>query len=253
LAARSVRDAEVAGSNPAVPTSRTPGHGRSSERPLVLVGVPHRASIARAEAIRASAEDVRSSGLCPNHTQHSSLRTRYTAFDRQRSGSTRLIGIEPKMPSWPWQRLSLGQRHSTVSSRIAVTSTRDLGVRATTARRSSACDSSATTFTTDRRCLIFVKLTSVVGNSEHGFRAGWVWAPLADLASHLDPRFTSGRGLYESHLDSHAVLHTLLDANRWFSSLSPPIPPLPPDPTGAIRPEFVLPDQWPPVRGDRSL
>jgi hypothetical protein len=101
--------------------------------------------------------------------------------------------------------------------------------------------------------LDFVKLTSVVGNSEHGFRAGWVWAPLADLASHLDPRFTSGRGLYESHLDSHAVLHTLLDANRWFSSLSPPIPPLPPDPTGAIRPEFVLPDHWPPVRGDRSL
>lgn len=99
--------------------------------------------------------------------------------------------------------------------------------------------------------LDFVRLQSVVGNSVLGFRAGWLWAPLDELEPHLDPEHSSGKGLYSSHLDGRVVLHTLLDANRWFLAVTPPIPPLPPDPTGADREQFRLPERWPPVDGDR--
>lgn len=99
----------------------------------------------------------------------------------------------------------------------------------------------------------FVVLSAVVGNPQYGMRAGWVWKPLDELESLLDPTFRSGRGLYGSRLGSRNVLHTLLDANRWFASLTPPLPQLPPDEAGVPRPEFHLPERWPPIEGDRLL
>jgi hypothetical protein len=101
--------------------------------------------------------------------------------------------------------------------------------------------------------LEFVVLNALVGNPAYGMRAGWVWKPLDELEHLLDPRFTSGKGLYRSHLGGADVLDTLLDANRWFLSLSPPLPPLPPDETGSPRSEFELPETWPPVAGDRRI
>jgi hypothetical protein len=97
----------------------------------------------------------------------------------------------------------------------------------------------------------FIYLNAVVGNSEHGFRAGWLWTDLNELLPFLDPAFTSGRGLYESHLSGHDVVHTLLNANRWFSSLSPALPDLPPDETGTPREAFALPVRWPPFEDER--
>jgi hypothetical protein len=101
--------------------------------------------------------------------------------------------------------------------------------------------------------LDFVVLSALVGNPAYGMRAGWVWRPLDELERLLDPRFTSGKGLYGSHLGGADVLDTLLDANRWFLLLNPPLPPLPPDETGTPRPTFELPETWPPVAGDRTI
>ena len=99
----------------------------------------------------------------------------------------------------------------------------------------------------------FISLNAVVGNSEFGMRAGWLWTDLEELLPFLDARFTSGRGLYGSHLAGHDVVHTLLDANRWFSSLNPPLPGLPPDETGMPREAFVLPVRWPPIEDERRV
>jgi hypothetical protein len=99
----------------------------------------------------------------------------------------------------------------------------------------------------------FMFLSAVVGNPEYGMRAGWVWTPLEELASLLDPKQVRGGRLYGKHLAGQNVLHTLLDANRWFSSLAPAVPPLPPDPAGVPRQEFALPERWPPVEGDRRI
>jgi hypothetical protein len=93
----------------------------------------------------------------------------------------------------------------------------------------------------------FVVLSAVVGNPQYGMRA------VDELEALLDPSFRSGRGLYGSRLGSRNVLHTLLDANRWFASLTTPLPGLPPDEAGMPRPEFQLPEGWPPVAGDRLL
>lgn len=101
--------------------------------------------------------------------------------------------------------------------------------------------------------LDFVFLTGVVGGPAGGYRALWIWKPLDDLEAFLNPTFTSGKGLYESHLAERPVTHALLDANRWFSSLEPPIPPLPDDPTGQLRDPFKLPERWPPIEGDRQI
>jgi hypothetical protein len=100
--------------------------------------------------------------------------------------------------------------------------------------------------------LDFVDLSAVVGGL-YGMRAGWVWKPLAELEALLDPKYKSGKGLYRDRLGGEVVQHTLLDANRWFSSLTPSIPELPPDLAGVEREPFALPERWPPIEGDRSI
>lgn len=99
----------------------------------------------------------------------------------------------------------------------------------------------------------FVTLGAVVGNATYEMRAGWVWKPLDELEPALDPRFRSGKGLYGQRLGGEVVSHTLLDANRWFASLTPSLPPLPPDEAGVARPIFELPERWPPIQGDRQI
>jgi len=49
------------------------------------------------------------------------------------------------------------------------------------------------------------------------------------------------------------VWHTLLDANRWFATLTPPLPQFLPDAAGVERPVFELPERWPPIEGDRRI
>lgn len=100
--------------------------------------------------------------------------------------------------------------------------------------------------------LDFIDLSAVFGGL-HGMRAGWLWKPLDDLEPFVDPQYTSGKGLYRDRLGGKVVEHTLLDANRWFSSLAPPIPELPPDLAGVAREPFALPERWPPITGDRRI
>jgi hypothetical protein len=100
--------------------------------------------------------------------------------------------------------------------------------------------------------LDFIDLSAVVGGLP-GMRAGWVWKPLDELEPFLDPAYKSGKGLYRDRLGGNDVEHALLDANRWFSSVSPAIPELPPDPAGVERKPFALPERWPPVEGDRRI
>lgn len=99
----------------------------------------------------------------------------------------------------------------------------------------------------------FVCATSVIGATQFGLRAGWMWTALDDLEPLLDPEQTDGKGLYGSFLGGRSVLDSLLNANRWFASLSPPLPDLPPDPSGSLRPAFQLPEKWPPQIGDRRI
>lgn len=101
--------------------------------------------------------------------------------------------------------------------------------------------------------LNWVFVNAVVGNSTYGLRSFWMWTKLQDLKPQPSRQYTSGRGLYASHLGGHGVLDTLLDANRFFLSLEPPLPPLPPSPTGETRAPFILPQRWPPVEGDRRI
>jgi hypothetical protein len=101
--------------------------------------------------------------------------------------------------------------------------------------------------------LDFVVLSAIVGSPTYGMRAGWIWKPLSELEPLLDSKFKSGKGLYEACLGGKDVLHTLLDARLWFTSLSPPLPTLPPDLTGISRAAFELPDRWPPIQGDRRV
>jgi hypothetical protein len=100
--------------------------------------------------------------------------------------------------------------------------------------------------------LHFVDLSAVVGGLD-GMRAGWVWKPLDELEALLGPKYKSGKGLYRDRLGGKVVQHTLLDAKRWFSSLTPSIPELPPDLAGVEREPFALPERWPPIEGDRSI
>lgn len=100
--------------------------------------------------------------------------------------------------------------------------------------------------------LDFVFVNAVMGGFR-GTRSHWVWTPLDDLEPLLDRQFTSGKGLYRTHLGGMSVPDTLLDANRFFTALEPPVPPLPPDLAGVPRPMFRLPDRWPPVQGDRHI
>lgn len=100
--------------------------------------------------------------------------------------------------------------------------------------------------------LDFVLLNSLIGNPSVGMRPGWIWKPLVDLEPMLDPSFVSGKGLYGKRLGGEVVEHTLLDANRWFLSQQPPLPPLPPDETDP-RLEFALREMWPPAEGDRRV
>lgn len=102
----------------------------------------------------------------------------------------------------------------------------------------------------------FVALNSVVGNSWYDMRAGWIWKPLDELEPLLDPRFKSGPGAsglkqYRDRLGGNLVEHSLLDANRWFLHLQPPIPALPDDESGQELVAFALGERWPPVEGDR--
>ena len=99
--------------------------------------------------------------------------------------------------------------------------------------------------------LNFVYVNAVIGNSQYGMRSYWKWTDFADLTPVPDPQYPSGLGLYKTHLGGRGVLDTLLDANRYFVSLSPAIPPLPPSPIGEQRDPFRLPDRWPPVENDR--
>ncbi len=92
--------------------------------------------------------------------------------------------------------------------------------------------------------LDFVVLTALVGHPTTGLRAGWAWALLEDLDTHLDPNFSDGRGLYERRLEGKPVLDTLSIAIEWFSSLNPSLPPLPPDATGLAREPFSLRRRW---------
>jgi hypothetical protein len=101
--------------------------------------------------------------------------------------------------------------------------------------------------------LDFVFVNAVVGNPAIEMRAGWLWKALMDLEPFLDPHFTNGKGLYGSHLGGRLVNDSLLDANRFFMSLEPKLPELPPDPTGAPRAAFVLPARWPPLDSDRRI
>ena len=50
-----------------------------------------------------------------------------------------------------------------------------------------------------------------------------------------------------------SVYHSLLDANRWFATLTPPLPQFLPDAAGVERPVFELPERWPPIEGDRRI
>lgn len=104
----------------------------------------------------------------------------------------------------------------------------------------------------------FVELSSVVGNSWQGMRAGWIWKPLDELEPLLDPKFKTGHGAsgmkqYRDRLGGKLVEHTLLDANQWFLRLQPPIPALPSDESGAELVAFALGERWPPVEGDRRV
>jgi hypothetical protein len=100
----------------------------------------------------------------------------------------------------------------------------------------------------------FVFLGAVFGGL-HGMRAGWVWKQLGEIEPPLTSKSRKrGKSLgYDAHLGGKALVDPLLDANRWFSSLSPPLPPLPPDQTGTPRAPFELPEGWPPLPGDRRI
>jgi len=54
-------------------------------------------------------------------------------------------------------------------------------------------------------------------------------------------------------LGGNLVEHTLLDANRWFLRLNPPIPALPSGESGAELVAFALGEKWPPAEGDRRV
>lgn len=92
--------------------------------------------------------------------------------------------------------------------------------------------------------LDFVVLTALVGHPATGFRAGWAWALLKDLESHLDPNFNDARGLYKRRLEGKPILDTLKTAIEWFSSLNPPLPSLPDDVTGSVRKPFNPRRRW---------
>ena len=99
--------------------------------------------------------------------------------------------------------------------------------------------------------LSWVYVNALVGNSAHGLRNFWLWTDLDNLDPKPSDQFTSGRGLYASRIGGHSVLDTLLDANRFFLSLVPALPPLPPSEVGEVRVPFILPERWPPIDNDR--